>query len=129
MQTQISPTRSIRSQAIMKQNQMNQYLSIHSPRNTIADNLDPFLTFDEFHMSRPVFPPHPQAGFSVFTYVFEDSQGAIINRDSYSDHSRIAPSGLHWIQAGRGAQHEENPERPYQDTHGLQFWVNHSSAA
>ncbi len=124
MQTQ----RSLRSNAIMPQHHMNQYLSTYSPRGTIPDNLDPFLTFDEFHMSRPVFPPHPHAGFSVLTYVFEDSQGAIINRDSYGDHSRIAPGGLHWTQAGRGAQHEENPERPYQDTHGLQFWVNHSSA-
>ena len=120
-------TRSVKSSATMQQQALGQHLTSYGLRGSINDQLDPILVFDEFHMSRPTFPPHPHAGFSVMTYVFEDSEAAIINRDSYGDHSRIAPGGLHWTQAGRGAQHEENPERPYRDTHGLQFWVNHSS--
>ena len=60
------------------------------------------------------------------TYMFEDSEGAFINRDSRGDHSRIEPGGLHWTQAGRGIQHEEIPEHAGQDCHGLQMWVNHA---
>ena len=89
--------------------------------------LDPFINLDDFHMSQPFFPPHPHAGFSVMTYMFEDSAGAFINRDSFGDHSRIEPGGLHWTQAGRGVQHEEIPEQPGQDCHGLQMWVNHAN--
>jgi redox-sensitive bicupin YhaK (pirin superfamily) len=89
-------------------------------------SLDPFINLDDFHMPQPFFPPHPHAGFSVMTYIFEDSEGAFINRDSLGDHSRIEPGGLHWTQAGRGVQHEEIPEQPGQDCHGLQMWVNHS---
>ena len=120
--------RSIRANATMRLNRMNDHFATYSPRSSLAEDLDPFINFDEFHMARPTFPPHPHAGFSVMTYLFEDSEGAIINRDSHGDHSRIEPGGLHWTQAGRGAQHEEHPERPYRDTHGLQLWVNHSGA-
>jgi redox-sensitive bicupin YhaK (pirin superfamily) len=61
------------------------------------------------------------------TYMFEDSEGAFINRDSFGDHSRIESGGLHWTQAGRGVLHEEIPEHSGQDCHGLQMWVNHAS--
>jgi redox-sensitive bicupin YhaK (pirin superfamily) len=120
--------RTIHSSAIMQKKSMSSSISIYSPRISLPSNLDPFINFDEFHMSAPTFPPHPHAGFTVLTYLFEDSEGAIINRDSFGDHSRIAPGGLHWTQAGRGAMHEEHPERPYKTTHGLQLWVNHSQA-
>ena len=102
------------------------HFGMYSPPQSMGESLDPFINFNEFHMDRPTFPPHPHAGFSVLTYLFEDSPSAIINRDSLGDHSRIAPGGLHWTQAGRGVQHEENPERPYKNTHGFQLWVNHS---
>jgi redox-sensitive bicupin YhaK (pirin superfamily) len=79
-------------------------------------------------MSEPFFGPHPHAGFSVTTSMFEDSRGAFVNRDSAGDHSRIAPGALHWTQAGSGIQHEEVPERPGTPTHGLQIWVDHAAA-
>ena len=91
-------------------------------------SLDPFLILTDFHMPQPLFPPHPHAGFSVATYLFEDSEGAFINRDSLGDVSRIEPGGLHWTQAGAGILHEEIPETPGRDCHGLQLWVNHSAA-
>lgn len=53
-------------------------------------------------MSEPTFPPHPHAGFSAVTYLFEDSGGALVNRDSLGDRSRIEPGALHWTQAARG---------------------------
>lgn len=83
-------------------------------------SLDPFINLTDFRMLLPYFPAHPHAGFSVMTYMFEDSGGAFINRDSYGDHSRIEPGALHWTQAGRGNQHEEVPEVPGEDCHGLQ---------
>lgn len=88
--------------------------------------LDPFLTLADFQMPNAYFPPHPHAGFSVMTYLFPDSEGAFINRDSFGDHSRIEAGGLHWTQAGRGLQHEEIPEREGQPCHGLQMWINHA---
>jgi redox-sensitive bicupin YhaK (pirin superfamily) len=87
-------------------------------------NVDPFLVMTDFRMSRAYFPPHPHAGFAVMTYVFPDSPGAIINRDSQGDRSRIDAGGLHWTQAARGVVHEEIPETEGLETHGLQLWVN-----
>ncbi|MBK8713999.1 MAG: pirin family protein [Deltaproteobacteria bacterium] len=86
--------------------------------------LDPFLNVDEFHMSTPTFPPHPHAGFSAVTYMFEASDGGFINRDSLGDRSRIEPGAIHWTQAARGMLHEEIPEHPGIDCHGLQMFVN-----
>lgn len=91
-------------------------------------SLDPFINLDDFRMSQPFFGPHPHAGFSVMTYLFEDSPGAFVNRDSLGDHSRIEPGGLHWTQAGRGVQHEEVPEVAGVEGHGLQMWVDHAAA-
>jgi redox-sensitive bicupin YhaK (pirin superfamily) len=90
--------------------------------------IDPFIVATDFHMSEPFFPPHPHAGVSVLTYIFEDSENAFINRDSFGDHSRIEVGGLHLTQAGNGIQHEEVPEVSGKDAHGLQLWVNHAAA-
>jgi quercetin 2,3-dioxygenase len=89
--------------------------------------IDPFIMATDFHMSEPFFPPHPHAGVSVLTYIFEDSENAFINRDSFGDNSRIEPGGLHLTQAGNGIQHEEIPEINGKDAHGLQLWVNHAA--
>lgn len=89
--------------------------------------IDPFLSLDEFHMSEPTFPPHPHAGFSAVTVMLEDSKGAFRNRDSRGDESRIGPGAIHWTQAARGVVHEEVPERPGIDSHGLQIFVNLSA--
>lgn len=93
-----------------------------SPESGLA--IDPFLVLSDFQMPQPFFPPHPHAGFSVMTYMFPDSPGAFINRDSLGDHSRIESGALHWTQAARGILHEEVPEVPGQGCHGLQMWVN-----
>jgi quercetin 2,3-dioxygenase len=91
-------------------------------------SIDPFIVATDFHMSEPFFPPHPHAGVSVLTYIFEDSENAFINRDSFGDHSRIEAGGLHLTQAGNGIQHEEIPEVSGKDAHGLQLWINHAAA-
>ncbi len=99
--------------------------SAASLRGELLDGLmDPFLMLDHFLMTGPFFAPHPHAGFSVATYLFEDSECEFLNRDSLGDRSRIAPGGLLWIHAGGGIQHEENPAGAGVRTHGLQMWVN-----
>ncbi len=39
-----------------------------------AHALDPVISVDHFRMSQPTFAPHPHAGFSAVTYLFEDSE-------------------------------------------------------
>lgn len=94
-------------------------------RSNLGEGVDPFLQIDHFWMSQPVFPPHPHAGFSAVTYMFEDSEGAFINRDSLSEASvLIYPGDLHWTQAGSGVVHEEVPAQLGTVCHGLQIFVN-----
>jgi redox-sensitive bicupin YhaK (pirin superfamily) len=88
---------------------------------------DPFLGIDHFFMHVPMFPPHPHAGFSALTYLFEDSPGAFVCRDSLGHTAIVAPGDLRWTTAGRGIVHEEVPERPGRMVHGLQIFVNLSA--
>jgi redox-sensitive bicupin YhaK (pirin superfamily) len=74
-------------------------------------------------MSKPVFRPHPHAGFSAVTYMFEDSQGSFANRWSKGGSAIIGPGSLHWTQAGMGMVHEEIPTEPGVPCHGLQMFV------
>lgn len=90
--------------------------------------IDPFLAFTDFHMTEPTFAPHPHAGFSAVTYMFRDSAGSFINRDSLGDRSIIGPGSLHWTQAASGMMHEEIPVEPGVDCHGLQLFVNLAAA-
>lgn len=87
-------------------------------------SLDPFLNLDDFHMARPTFRPHPHAGFSAVTYLFEDSQGSFQNRDSRGNQQQIGPGALHWTEAASGVIHEEVPTVPGVDCHGVQMFVN-----
>ncbi len=87
-------------------------------------SLDPFLNLDDFHMAQPTFPPHPHAGFSAVTYLFEDSQGSFQNRDSRGNRQGIGPGALHWTEAASGVIHEEVPTVRGVDCHGLQMFVN-----
>ena len=94
-------------------------------RGNLGDGVDPFLQIDHFFMSEPIFSPHPHAGFSAVTYMFEDSEGSFVNRDTMSaeDSVLIRPGDLHWTQAGSGMVHEEKPTEPGV-CHGLQIFVN-----
>lgn len=86
--------------------------------------LDPFLSITEFRMSEPIFAPHPHAGFSAVTYMFPDSAGGFVNRDSLGNRSLIGPGALHWTQAATGMMHEEIPEVRGVDCHGMQLFVD-----
>jgi redox-sensitive bicupin YhaK (pirin superfamily) len=86
--------------------------------------LDPFIGVDAFTMPQPYFPPHPHAGMSAVTLMFDDAEGGFINRDSLGDLSEIRPGDLHWTQAGSGMIHEEIPAEPGRAARGLQVFVN-----
>ncbi len=91
-------------------------------------NLDPYLNLDLFEMSRPIFPPHPHAGFSAVTYMLPESEGSFQNRDSLGDSSLIHPGDIHWTQAGSGMLHEEFPTISGKPCVGFQIFVNLSKA-
>jgi redox-sensitive bicupin YhaK (pirin superfamily) len=93
-----------------------------------AHALDPVVIVDHFRMSQPTFAPHPHAGFSAVTYLFEDSDDGFINRDSLGHTLPIEPGALHWTQAGSGVLHEEIPRTPGRGSHGLQIFVNSAAA-
>ena len=86
--------------------------------------LDPFIMVDHFRMSEPVFAPHPHAGFSAVTYLFDDSATGMLSRDSLGGEHAIEPGGLHWTLAGRGVMHDEIPAETGREAHGLQIFVN-----
>ncbi|KQV46276.1 hypothetical protein ASC95_27120 [Pelomonas sp. Root1217] len=86
--------------------------------------LDPFIMVDHFRMSEPVFAPHPHAGFSAVTYLFDDSASGMVSRDSLGGEHEILPGGLHWTLAGRGVMHDEFPVEAGREAHGLQIFVN-----
>jgi redox-sensitive bicupin YhaK (pirin superfamily) len=88
------------------------------------EQLDPFIMADHFRMWQPTFGPHPHAGFSAVTYLFEDSETGFRNRDSRGHQNQIDPGDLHWTLAGAGVMHEEIPLLPGQVAHGLQVFVN-----
>lgn len=124
----MTPSRSVDQRRTLQRHQMTPTFSSYGLRADPGFPIDPFLNLDDFEMSMPTFPPHPHAGFSAVTYMFEDSPGGFINRDSLGDRSRIGPGALHWTQAARGMMHEEVPEQPGVACHGLQMFVNLSEA-
>lgn len=100
------------------------FQALHFTENAFKGAIDPILMVDHFHMTAPTFEPHPHAGISAVTYVFEDSSAPHVNHDSLGNHQAIHPGGLHWFVAGRGAIHTEQPEGPAPHVHALQIFVN-----
>lgn len=90
--------------------------------------MDPYLMVDHFRMSQPTFGPHPHAGLSAVTYLFDDAETGFHNRDSLGDRSTVRPGDLHWTTAGAGVVHDEVPATPGQTAHGLQIFVNLAAA-
>lgn len=120
----MSQHKTIHAITTLARHQMSQGFSAYSFRGAGGAALDPFISVDHFYMSEPTFPPHPHAGFSAVTYLFEDSAGTFTNRDSFGDQSLIKPGAIHWTQAARGIIHEEIPARRGIASHGIQMFVN-----
>jgi redox-sensitive bicupin YhaK (pirin superfamily) len=94
----------------------------------LDDGRSPILLLDDFRVSGRPFGPHPHAGFSAITYVFEDSEGALRSRDSFGADVTVGGGGMVWLQAGRGALHEETPADMRRELHGVQVYVNLTAA-
>lgn len=90
---------------------------------------DPIMGFDHYRMNAVTFAPHPHAGFSAVSYLFEDSEGSLRNRDSLGNDFTVGPGGIVWTQAGVGVQHDELPAEAGREVHGLQIFINLSAAA
>ena len=102
-----------------------------SMKNIELDRLgelaSPIIVFDDFHVRGQPFSPHPHAGFSAVSYVFEDSQANLRSRTSLGHDLLIGPGGIGWTDAGSGLIHEEGAAEPDRRLHGLQLFVNLSS--
>ena len=85
--------------------------------------LDPLIGFDHFELTTDVFGPHPHAGMSAVSYLFEDS-GHYHNLDSSGTDIVITPGSLMWTWAGRGIVHTEFPMPEGARVHGMQVFVN-----
>ena len=87
----------------------------------------PVLVLDDFRVRGHPFGPHPHAGFSAVTYVFEDSRSGLRSRDSLGNDVVVRPGGIVWTQAARGAMHDELPAERGRELHGLQIFINLSA--
>lgn len=96
----------------------------HFAESAFHGLVDPVIMVDHFHMTAPTFDPHPHAGISAVTYMFEDSTSPHVNYDSLGNQGPIDPGDLHWFIAGRGAVHTEQPEGENPHVHALQIFVN-----
>lgn len=88
----------------------------------------PLSLLDDFYVSGQPFGPHPHAGFSAITYILDDSEVALRSRDSLGNDLEIRPGGIVWLQAGKGAQHQEVPAVRGGEMHGAQIYVNLSAS-
>jgi redox-sensitive bicupin YhaK (pirin superfamily) len=95
---------------------------------SIGRDLDPLVAIDHFNIRVPVFTPHPHAGFSAVTYLFEDSEGEFVNRDSLGHQFVAKPGAVIWTVAGSGIMHDEFPRERGKRSHGLQVFVNLAAA-
>ncbi len=92
--------------------------------NSLGDWASPVHVLDQFRVTGRPFPPHPHAGFSAVTYVFEDSQGSLRSRDSLGNDVVTGPGGIVWTEAGSGLLHEEVPAESTRELHALQIFIN-----
>ena len=60
----------------------------------------PIMGFDDFRVSGRPFGPHPHAGLTALSYVFEDSIGRLRNRDSLGNHLVLGPGSICFLQSG-----------------------------
>ncbi|MTJ02873.1 pirin family protein [Idiomarina piscisalsi] len=85
--------------------------------------MDPLALVDHYTMTAPTFGPHPHAGLSAVSILFEDTIGKFHNRDSLGNDFDLEAGDLYWLKAGRGVVHDESP-RKGAVVHGLQVFVN-----
>lgn len=85
--------------------------------------MDPIIGFDHFELTTDSFGPHPHAGMSALSYVFEDS-APYHSIDSQGNNIVVTPGSLLWTWAGKGVVHTEFPVPEGASVEGLQLFVN-----
>jgi redox-sensitive bicupin YhaK (pirin superfamily) len=95
----------------------------HFSEEMFGGTMDPLLMVDHFVMTMPTFEPHLHAGISAVTAIFEDSEGAFLNRDTLGQNVELRAGDLYWLAAASGAAHEERPAEKAR-IHALQIFVN-----
>ncbi|KUJ62308.1 hypothetical protein AR687_07540 [Flavobacteriaceae bacterium CRH] len=85
--------------------------------------MDPIIGFDHFELKHDIFGPHPHAGMSAISYVFENS-APYHSIDSRGNNIVITPGSLLWTYAGKGVVHSEFPVPDGVTVEGLQLFVN-----
>ncbi|MFK7861553.1 MAG: pirin family protein [Granulosicoccus sp.] len=90
---------------------------------SVGSAMDPLVLVDHYVMPEPTFGTHPHAGLSAVSLIFSDSEGRFHNHDSVGNDVDLLPGDLYWLNAGRGALHNESP-REGSRIHGLQVFVN-----
>ena len=99
------------------------FTALHFSEEMFDGRMDPFLMVDHFVMTAPTFAPHLHAGISAVTAIFEDAEGAFLNRDTLGHNVALHAGDLYWLAAAAGAAHEECPDDGAR-THALQIFVN-----
>jgi redox-sensitive bicupin YhaK (pirin superfamily) len=114
--------RSVAARAPIREEQPGPGLRTATMRHQLDPHLAPWIAVEHFHMTEERRGGRPVAGHCVVTYLFEDSRGAMIARDD-GDARRIAPGGLHWLEACAGTIESIAPEHPGSECHGLRMLV------
>ena len=93
----------------------------------LGERASPIFVLDDFRVRSGPFGPHPHAGFSALTYVFEDSPGSVRSRDSLGNDVVVGPGGIVWFQAASGGLHHEIPAEAGRELRGAQVFVKLSA--
>ncbi len=101
----------------------DEFTALHFSEEMFGGSMDPLLMVDDFVMTAATFEPHLHAGISAVTAMFEDADGAFLNRDTLGHNIGLQAGDLYWLTAASGAVHEERPEDGAK-IHALQIFVN-----
>lgn len=93
----------------------------------LKDFTCPVILFDHVHMHSAGFPPHPHAGLCIFSYLLEDSPGALRDRDSINQEVLVEPGDVLWFQMASSLIHEENPAVDGVEINQMQVWLKLSA--
>lgn len=105
-------------------NRGNHFNAITLRCNETPTLIKPFIGVDHAWMSAPTFPPHSHSGISAVSYQFLNTGTDIENKDSLGNHNFIRAGGLHWVAAGSGIVHQEDPAETGKTVHQLQIFVD-----
>src|SRR5215510_6081813 len=81
----------------------NGFSASHFSEEMFDGCMDPLLMVDHFVMTAPTFEPHLHAGISAVTAIFEDTEGAFLNRDTLGHNVALKAGDLYWLAAASGA--------------------------